>query len=112
MTSRFLTKEEVELGSEYFYILDDHHILHQIQKKEKSYMYELVKTFNFSKHNLDDINNQDWSKCQLTNKAVIYNEIVYRVHSNDGHGGKAYFWYDRISVKKVDEEDHSKFDTW
>ena len=55
---------------EYLYVLDDGSDLHCLEIGD-----ELTEdtTIDFSGHSLDQIIDDDWSRCHLSHKAVTYN---------------------------------------
>ena len=67
-----------------------------------------MATFDFTKHKLDNLIDFDWSQCHIASESVTYNDVTFKVNSENpsiAKGSKSYFWFDKIhtceEVKKT-----------
>ena len=78
-----------------FFILDENKKVHKVEKIELQDAYECTKTFDYSKHKMDALINNDWSQCHISSKAITYGEIVFQVN-DDNPVSKSHFWFERV----------------
>ena len=60
-----------------FFILDENQYVHQIEKSQSYDRYESVKTFDYRGHKLDELLADGWNQCQISNRSIVYNKIVF-----------------------------------
>ena len=71
------------LESERLYVLDDNQMIHLISKQAKSEMYESKDSFNYRKHHIVDLIDNNWSKCHISKKAIAYKDLIYRANPDN-----------------------------
>ena len=68
--------------NEALYVLCESMIAHQLVHKGDGKSYVCKQIMDFSHHKMDEILSDDWSRAHISDKAIVYKDIVYMTNSD------------------------------